>query len=381
VIATAFVATSPEVVWFSQEARSYSLLILLSGLSLYLTVRSVQDGDLRAHLGWALVAVTALMTHYFSVFVLFPELIWMLSVRAHRRHALAAGAVIVAAGVALIPLMHSQSDRGYWPYYTDLSLLVRVRAVPGSLLLGEGRPLPALLLVGAALALLGATVAMACFSAWQRRQFSRRARATLGVAAIGGFTLIAPLALALVGKDYVAPHNFLGIWFAFATVAAAGCSVRRTQRLGTGIAIALCVLNVGIVTAVFLTPRYQRDDWRDAIAAAGETPGPRALVFPTAHVDAVHYYVSGAQPPTAGGAIVEEIDVFITGRPGDPAPPWPQDVKPPAPGFHEVTRQTVQHIRVVRFRADRPRHVTAAQLTAERAGVDQPDALVVDGES
>jgi hypothetical protein len=380
VIATAFVATSPEMVWFSQEARSYSLLILLTALSLYLTVRAVQEGGRRSHLLWALVAAGALTTHYFSVFVVLPELAWLLSVRGHRREALAAGTVLTAVGLALVPLMQSQSGRGYWPYYSDLSLVVRVRAVPGALLLGEGRPLPALALVAIALALFGAAVAIAVVSAWPQRHVSGRARAILGAAAVAAFALLAPLALALVGHDYVAPHNFLGLWFASAAVAAAGCAARPTRRLGTGIAVALCVLNVAIVTAVFLTPRYQRDDWRDALATATAGGGPRALIFPTAHVDAVRYYAHGARTRPKAGARVSEIDVLLAGRPGDPAPPWPREVAPPAPGFHEVARTTVQRIRLIRFRADRPRHVTAAQLAAQHTGVDQPTALLIDGE-
>jgi hypothetical protein len=198
---------------------------------------------------------------------------------------------------------------------------------------------------------------------------------------LGAFAVIAPLVLAAAGTDYVAPHNFLGVWFPFAIVVAAGCSLKRRRRVGEAIAMTLCVLNVAVVGAVVLTPSYQRDNWRGALDSIGPTTAPRALVFPTGHVDAVLYYARVANVLSSKRTRVQEIDVFLVGRPGDPAEPWPEEVRTPARGFHEVKRRTVQRIRVVTFRSAYPRLVTASALRAPRAGVQVPQVIVQHGEN
>src|SRR5207248_8367161 len=70
-------ACSPILVWYSQEARSYSLFVFFSALSLLFFARLVEryrPADLAA---WSAVAVLALTSHYFSVFLLLVETAWL----------------------------------------------------------------------------------------------------------------------------------------------------------------------------------------------------------------------------------------------------------------------------------------------------------------
>ena len=60
-IAAAFVAVSPLLVWYSQEARAYVLLSLLGALSLLFFVRGLQRGH-RALVWWSVVSMLALAT-------------------------------------------------------------------------------------------------------------------------------------------------------------------------------------------------------------------------------------------------------------------------------------------------------------------------------
>jgi mannosyltransferase len=73
IVAAALVAVNPLLVWYSQEARAYALLVLLAGLSLLFLVRAQNDGRLRALWSWALVSSLALATHYFAFFLVAPE--------------------------------------------------------------------------------------------------------------------------------------------------------------------------------------------------------------------------------------------------------------------------------------------------------------------
>src|SRR5262245_7217231 len=109
-IVAALAAFNPLLVWYSQEARSYSLLVLLSALSLWGFARLLRRPDGVAAAVWALASALALATHYFAVFLIVPELIWLLWTKPARRPALAAGAFVLAVGLALLPLaVHQRS--------------------------------------------------------------------------------------------------------------------------------------------------------------------------------------------------------------------------------------------------------------------------------
>ena len=65
-VAAALVAFNPFFVWYSQEARSYSRLVLMAMLTLLFLGR-------RNYWLWALTAGLALLTHYFAAFLVVPE--------------------------------------------------------------------------------------------------------------------------------------------------------------------------------------------------------------------------------------------------------------------------------------------------------------------
>jgi putative copper export protein len=64
--AAALAAVNPALIWYSQEARSYSLLVLLSALGFLFFLRA-RDGYARRDLfWWAALSVLATATHYFG---------------------------------------------------------------------------------------------------------------------------------------------------------------------------------------------------------------------------------------------------------------------------------------------------------------------------
>ncbi|MGZ4262242.1 MAG: glycosyltransferase family 39 protein [Solirubrobacteraceae bacterium] len=98
VLAAAFVAVNPFLVWYSQEARAYSLLTLLSGTGMLLAIRAVKRPGGRLYAGWALASALALATHYFAVFLIVPEALVLLRLAPRRRTAATAvGAVAPSA--------------------------------------------------------------------------------------------------------------------------------------------------------------------------------------------------------------------------------------------------------------------------------------------
>jgi len=64
---------SPFLVWYAQEARSYSLFALLTACTVLFLGRALRAPRESAYLGWAVSSGLAIATHYFAVFVVVPE--------------------------------------------------------------------------------------------------------------------------------------------------------------------------------------------------------------------------------------------------------------------------------------------------------------------
>ena len=94
VVTAALVACNPLLVWYSEEARSYSLVALLSAVALLFFLRALRRRRPRDYAGWALASSLALATHYFAVLLVLPQAIALARGRGSRRaRALAVGTV------------------------------------------------------------------------------------------------------------------------------------------------------------------------------------------------------------------------------------------------------------------------------------------------
>src|SRR3954447_17819311 len=92
-LAAAAVAVSPLLVWYSQEARAYALLVLTSALMIWFFAAALQEPERRRWLWWwAAASSLALLSHYFAAFVVIPEAAWLLW-RVRKRSVLIAVAV------------------------------------------------------------------------------------------------------------------------------------------------------------------------------------------------------------------------------------------------------------------------------------------------
>ena len=73
--ASALVAVSPLLIWYSMDSTYYSWLIFLVLLSLFLLVRSAKRGGLWNWLGYTLATSLLLLTHFFSVVIIAAEIV------------------------------------------------------------------------------------------------------------------------------------------------------------------------------------------------------------------------------------------------------------------------------------------------------------------
>jgi 4-amino-4-deoxy-L-arabinose transferase-like glycosyltransferase len=155
-------ACSPTHVWYSQEARMYVLLALLVTISAALAWRILCHG--RGWLWWGISTSLALYTHYFSVFVILAEnlyvLAWMARQPALKRRWLSVRWLGMQAAVAFafapwLPVTVNQVGSHQMGWMEPLSW-ARVGGTPILLVMGEAGlgPLGALVLAGLGLAVV-----------------------------------------------------------------------------------------------------------------------------------------------------------------------------------------------------------------------------------
>jgi uncharacterized membrane protein len=94
--ATALVATSPFLIYFSQENRNYSLFILLTLLSTWALFRFKESGRCLAL--YSALSILLLYTHYLGIFVLLAhEIVYWWHLRQRVRGWILARVVLVVA--------------------------------------------------------------------------------------------------------------------------------------------------------------------------------------------------------------------------------------------------------------------------------------------
>ncbi len=364
-IAAALVAVNPMLVWYSQEARAYALLILLTSLSLLHFLRSLPaNGDvpqLRGH-GWYLSCGTspsvvwwgvfsglALATHYFAAFPVGVEALWLLRRYGGEWRRLLPGlAVIGGMALALLPLLAHQMSFAHAAWIGNFTLAHRLGETALNLVLGEtgdivSRPTHPLL---AAVPYLLLMAGLGLLLLRGERSERRAAAIPLAIAAV---TVGVPLALAVVdhSKDYILARNLIPAVVPLLAAVAVGFGLRRARRLGAVLAAALIAYSLGFSIWASASPQLQRPDWEAVAGAIDEPSRPRAMVTWTLGEASLRYYLStgSVQVRAAEGFDwwVGEIDFISDG----PAPPPPRQVL--GLGFREASYEKVGRLFVRRY--------------------------------
>jgi mannosyltransferase len=367
----ALVAVNPLFVWYSQEARAYGLYVFLSALALLYLLRADRDPT-RANLtGFALAAALALATFYFEAFMLIPMALWLLRDRTRRRAALAAVALPLAVGIALVPLIVAQGGHGT-QWISSWALSSRVQAIAQYYLTGySGAPLGhAAEALIALLIVVGLAFGTGLGIGRERR---RGALLALVIAACG---VLIPLAMALAGADYLAPRNVVAAMIPLTAMVAVVVTAPRVGRAGELIVALLCLAFLAVTLDVNVNVRLQRSDWR-GVAEAIRTPlagGGRALTIEELASAPLEYYMPPLHNMAAGTTArlreIDEIGWF-------PLRAGASD--PPAPGFHLARRLDIHDLIVYRFVSAAPEPVSEQTLIAHVLTLDQHAEVLVPG--
>jgi mannosyltransferase len=367
VITAALVATSPFLIWYSQEARAYALLGLLAASSVALFVRLTKRPSGRLLTAWALTSALALATHYFAVFLIAPEALWLLARGRPRVRVVLAVGGLAAVSAALLPLALHQADEFHGREgFLATPLRSRLTSVPVQFLLGpevsHGSKVLLFVTAGGVVA-----VGLLFLAVRAERQTLRAAGLAL---TIGGTAWLVPVVLALCGADYLDPRNLTAAWLPLIVVPAAGLALTRAGLIALGALIAVFVV---AVIAVDSTPSLQRADYRQAAALiADDTHAQAIAVTPSFNWTPLTYYLPDAPAMESDSARIDEI-ILLGWRAQERRP---ESVRFLAQhGFHLSGQHSVQKLRLVVFQADRPTLVRRDRL--ERLGLGESEAKVL----
>ncbi len=384
--AAALIAFNPMLIWFSQEARAYALLALLGTLSAWLWLRAVQEprgvGRLTA---WGAVAALALATHYYAIFLVGPQALWLAWRLPGLRERAAALALPLAAGIALAPLALGQRANAGAAFIGESTLLTRVAQVPKQFLVGYDAPLEPLLIALTALAVI---IGFAGLAALRRSNdiFSPRARSEIALLAVlTGVALGLPVLAALAGEDHLITRNVIAALAPVCVLAGVGLAAvagtrrpARARRLAPVALTLACLAGAVTVIGVARSPELQRDDWRAAARSLGPIAEPRLVVAtPQSALTPLRYYLPRLRDAPPPAFVTGEIDyVALPVRlPGErPQPPrGPAPPVAPGPGYALAGRTDGETFTVLRWQIPAPR----PEPIAPSPGLDgKPAALL-----
>ncbi len=371
-IAAAIAAVNPMLIWYSQEARSYALLVFFGALGLLFFARALETRrgwDLAL---WALASALALCSHYFAVFAVAIEAAWLLfALRSDWRRVLPAVGAVVAVGLALLPLISAQVNPTHIGWIDHSPLSTRVFETGVSFLAGEtghviAEPpreryalIPALL-IGVALLLVAL------------RGSRRERRGTTLALAVGVGVVLLAAAAAFAGKDYIVERNLLPALVPLAIAVAIGCTAEGARRTGVACAALLCAYWLAFDVHVARTPNLQRPDFRELTERLGPPTQPRAILTWKLAADPIQFYLHGpSERVYSGETPVREIDVVSK----------PVVARKPVglpPGFHPVERLRLERLTLTRYVSAHLRQVPFYVLRDARTGFGS-NAVVADG--
>ncbi len=406
IVTAALVACSPLLVWYSQEARAYGLFVLLASLALLCFVRALQRPSTRRLAAFGLSASLALLTHYFAVFLLIPMMLWLAcsafarggddntdvpptrawgmgktkgdgepgELATQERTAnpnnpsrvLIALAPPVLVGAALVPLILAQGGHGT-QWIGRWALARRLEAIPQYYLTGyTGSSLGH----GVELLVLVVILAGVGYGLWCTLT-SREERGVLIALAVAGAGIVIPVALALLGADYLAPRNLVAAMVPVSVLLAIVIAARRTGRVGIGLAVLLAIAFLLLTLDVDLSPRLRRGDWAGVATALRVAPPDRVITTVELGAAPLEYYLSPLRN-LARGASVTVSEVDETGY----APLRPSAARSPAPGFYLAERRDIHGLILFRFASRAPVTISERVLREHVITHAHPEVLV-----
>ncbi len=350
--AAALATVNPAMYYYSQEARSYALLILFSAAAVVLWQRALKTPSAGRLAGWAGMSILALLTHYFAAFMFIAQATMLVHRLGWRRVLPWAGAVGLV-GLALVPLARRQTthvlagSHGSGSWIEGVPLLSRFAQVPKQFLVGLYSPEEILstLLVG--------LLAAAAIVLLVRRGERRERRLALDLAIMAVVALLIPATLSVTHlEDVFNGRNVMATWVPWVVVLAAGLGVARAGRTGALLGTSICALSLLVIAGIDLIPGYQREDWRGIARALAAPAATRVIVAPELGAAPLFIYMPTDENIVTPSIAAHEVAFVALSAPRTGHAPRPPVVPTSPPlGFRLVGERRTEAFAVSRFRA------------------------------
>jgi mannosyltransferase len=371
-VAAALTACNPFLIWYSQEARSYSLLVLLTGVALLAFAYAREAPTPGRLLAWVLASGLALATHYYAILAIVPQAVWLLGSHWRRRPVQIAVGAVALCGLALIPLAISQNGTGNASWIAPIPLGPRLGQIIPQFVIGTGAPAYDVLEpLGAAMVVVGLLLLV-----FRSDASERRSALAVGALAVGG--LVLNLLLVAGGVDDLITRNVIALWLPAGIAVAGGLGARRAGIVGICATTVLCATGVAAAIGVASDRNLQRPDWRGVARVLGPRP---AAGTPQRAILVQHYRdllpLSLSMPGLRfwrnhRPEVVRELDVVSISAPRERLCWWgaacnltPSQMQSsyPIPGFHEVWLRRAYQFTIMHLVADRPVALTPAEVS------------------
>jgi mannosyltransferase len=372
VVVAALTACSPLLVWYSQEARSYSLMVLFTTIALLAFAHLRERPSRGWAIAWGIAAVLAIWTHYYAALAIGAQWVWLLARHRRTRSVRIALETTLVGGAALMPLALLQMgflSANDW--IAKIPLSWRAADVPKTFAIGPAAPAATVLL-----AITAVAVAISLLLLITRAEPDERRRITF-VARLAAAGAVIVVALIVAGSDQLDYRNLLSLLLPVTIVVAGGLGARRVGAAGVAVVVAMCAVGITAIVGVAVDPRLQRPDWKAVAAALGSGSQRAVFMVNGCQLLPLSLYLHGLQEAPAGGAPVTEIDLVSAGREDTWAQVLMSDwyvtcarsrgaAAPSALGPFRATGAPthVGRFTITRLRASRPYSVTRSALAA-----------------
>jgi hypothetical protein len=355
-VAAALVAVHPLLVWYSQEARAYALLVFLGALAFLFWAYALQQPTRWALAGWGISSALMFATHYTGAVLIVPAAVGLFVVlHDRRRDVVLASLPIAVVALGLLPLRLQQ--HASTQFISEIPLPRRLGGLVREFLTGI-KPFDDWVWVPA----LALVLVAALLAALRTDRLERRGVAL--AASLGAAAVAFPIAMALAGVDYVVSRYVIVAVVPLLVAGGIACGSRRAGRLGMAVAAAACTLLAAVVLVSPSNSARDKPSWRAVAEALGPAREDRVIFAPGYSSMALRYYLGSARELVPGRTVkVSEVAVLGFDPPRATAtdPCWtgilcnlPQATVPrlpPAPSFRRVDETRRGRFTVVRFRA------------------------------
>jgi mannosyltransferase len=293
-LAAFLLAINPYQIWHSQDVRNYTVWPTLSLASLWLMIRALKEDRRALWVGYTLTALASLYSHYYDVFIILFENIYVFLVHWKDRHLLKRW-ILVQAILAVLYLPYPLLVSSRVATYQDAT-----GAVPGLLGIVQhslsaftfGETIPGTLTAYLfPLVLLFLVLGLAFAFRLDRRAFIfLLLYTTVPILCLFTFTLWRPF-FRVRYLNVMAPAFYLG--FALGLVALARLRWARVVAVSAG--LALLVIPAGLSLAnYYFDPQYAKAaDYRGLAAYLEAEAGPDDVIIENYPDPTLSYYYRG----------------------------------------------------------------------------------------